>query len=406
MSSRGSKSVLAIRLFNNFHPSPILNDNELINFTAPETTIPENTTTTRITTSPLPKKSRRSTSSSTITKPQIDQNLNSQVIDQSFIIETLREELKAMVQTMSHNQGYPTTTTTTTVMTPTTNSGPTTTTNWYSADSPNENMVHNDNHLPPLPESTLPKIKQGKFINFDLLLPQAFTPSASDDYVVQLSNNEDDLSSSSITLVPKSQSNRAKVVDFNTWLQAWCVFVRVYCSFHSHRVQEVLHYQTIMAQYGHQYVFPEFYLFDRQFRLRMANNNFLRWDRFDFELVGRFLRTFRPVCFRCRNFGHYAQACPRVSSSYLGGHSSPYTGGRIPPRFRNAPPAPGYTQSQFRPRIMGPRSEFRPPAQHTCWYFNSNGFCNNPRCGKAHVCSSCGDNHPLSHCTQRSTARF
>ena len=154
--------------------------------------------------------------------------------------------------------------------------------------------------------------------------------------------------------------------------------------------------------------FQSFYWFDRQFRLRLANNNILRWDRFDFELVGRFLRTFRPVCFRCRNFGHYAQACPRLSSSYLGGHSSPYTGGRIPPRFRNAPPppAPGYTQSQFRPRIMGPRSEFRPPAQHTCWYFNSNGFCNNPRCCKAHVCSSCGDNHPLSHCTQRSTARF
>ena len=159
---------------------------------------------------------------------------------------------------MSHNPGYPTTTTTTTVINPTTNSGPTTTTtttNWYSADSPNENMVHNDNHLPPLPESTLQKIQQGKFINFDLLLPQAFTPSASDDYVVQLSNNEDDLSSSSITLVPKSQSNRAKVVDFNTWLQAWCVFVRVCCRFHSHRVQEVLHYQTIMAQYRHQYVF-------------------------------------------------------------------------------------------------------------------------------------------------------
>ena len=112
--------------------------------------------------------------------------------------------------------------------------------------------------------------------------------------------------------VPKSQSNRTKVVDFNTWLQAWCVFVRVYCRFHSHRVQEVLHYQTIMAQYGHQYVFPEFYLFDRQFRLRLANNNILRWDRFDFELVGRFLRTFRPVCFRCRNFG---QVRPGLSTS-------------------------------------------------------------------------------------------
>ena len=250
LSLRDSRSVLAMRLFHHFHPNPILNDNDLINFTALETLlIPENTTTTFITTSALLKKPKRSTSSSTITKPQVDQHLDNQVIDQPFIIETLREELKTMVQTTLHNPGYHATTTTTTSTILTTNIIATSVATWYSADLPNEtNMGHNDNNLQLLSESMLQKIKQGKFINFDLLVPQAYTPSASDDYVVQVSNNEDDLSSSSITLVPKSQSNRAKVMYFNTWLQAWCVFVRVYCRFHSHRVEEVLHY--ISDNYG------------------------------------------------------------------------------------------------------------------------------------------------------------
>ena len=89
---------------------------------------------------------------------------------------------------------------------------------------------------------------EGKFIDFDILLPQTFPPSATDDYVMQVTG--DDLGSSYITLVPRSQSHRAKVSDFYMWLQAWCcVFVRAFCRYHRHRRGFILpkHYGPIWA---------------------------------------------------------------------------------------------------------------------------------------------------------------
>ena len=143
---------------------------------------------------------------------------------------------------------------------------------------------HNADMLPPLPESMLLKIKQGKFVNFDLLLPQSYCPSTNDDYVVQVGGG-DDASSSSITLVPKSQNSKAKVISFNLWLQAWCNFARVYVRYHGHQTDQILHYQSLMSQFGQQYIFEEFYLYDRQFRLRMASSPALRCNRIDVELT-------------------------------------------------------------------------------------------------------------------------
>ena len=38
----------------------------------------------------------------------------------------------------------------------------------------------NSDSLPPLPKKVLAKIRQGKFIDFDMLLTQAFPPSTTD----------------------------------------------------------------------------------------------------------------------------------------------------------------------------------------------------------------------------------
>ena len=173
---------------------------------------------------------------------------------------------------------------------------------------------HNADMLPPLLESVLLKIKQGKFINFDLLLPQSYCPSSNDDCVVQVGGGEN-ASSSSITLVPKSQNSKAKVLSFNLWLQAWCNFARVYVCYHGHQTDQILHYQPLMTQFDQQYIFEEFYLYNRQFRLRMASSPALRWDRIDVELTNRFLHTTWPICYRCNTHGHYASVCPLLSRS-------------------------------------------------------------------------------------------
>ena len=64
--------------------------------------------------------------------------------------------------------------------------------NIHSVSSPQ----HNADLLPRLPESVPLKIKQGKFVNFDLLFPQSYCSSTNDDYVVQVGGGGDDNSAS------------------------------------------------------------------------------------------------------------------------------------------------------------------------------------------------------------------
>ena len=271
---------------------------------------------------------------------------------------------------------------------------------------------HNADMLPPLPKAVLLKIKQGKFVNFNLLLPQSYCPSTNDDYVVQVGGGDDGFASS-ITLVPKLQNSKAKVLTFTLWLQAWCNFARVYVRYHGHQTDQILHYQSLMAQFGQQYVFNEFYSYDRQFRLRIASNPALRWDRIDGELTNRFLRTVWAVCFRCHHtHGHYATACPLSSPCYdapSGGLSS-FSGNA---HFRSGGDSRFASGSRFsqrpagfptmRPVSSGAQSEYRFPShqlqatgsQHTCWYFNTNGFCTNSRCSSCMCVAPAGGSTPL-----------
>ena len=64
---------------------------------------------------------------------------------------------------------------------------------------------------------------------------------------------------------------------------------------------QLLYYQSMMCQYAQQFTFEDAYTFDRNFRMRLANNNkFLRWDRHYQELVAKFLNNHKPVCFKCK----------------------------------------------------------------------------------------------------------
>ena len=125
--------------------------------------------------------------------------------------------------------------------------------------------------LPAVTEKLLHKIRDGKFVDFDLLFPQAVPPSANDDYTLEISGDHD--TDRSISLIPKSHTSKAKVVDFSSWLAAWCTFMRVYLFFYSHLTQALLSYMSTMVQYGKRYVFHQFSLYDRQFRMCMKKQS-------------------------------------------------------------------------------------------------------------------------------------
>ena len=88
--------------------------------------------------------------------------------------------------------------------------------------------------LPALPSTVLKKIQAGQFVNFNDLLPHSMSPSTSDDFTIQLSQSSA-TNPTSLSLVPRSQSSRAKVYDFSSWLQAWnnfCeqLYITILCS--------------------------------------------------------------------------------------------------------------------------------------------------------------------------------
>ena len=87
---------------------------------------------------------------------------------------------------------------------------------------------------------------------------------------------------------------------------------------------QLLYYQSMICQYAQKFTFEDVYTFDRNFRMRLDNNKFLRLDRHE-ELVDTFLNNNKPVCFKCKNFGHFATACPLSSSPFSSSQNSSST---------------------------------------------------------------------------------
>ena len=179
---------------------------------------------------------------------------------------------------------------------------------------------------------------------------------------------------------------------------------------------QLLYYQSMICQYASQYIFDDVLLFDRNFRIRIANGlrQGLRWDRYDNELVARFLRTFKPICYNCRKFGHYVSACPSASSplTTLNHQSQPPF---LAPQRTNPRQASTYDQPtrQLQPLPINRQPHLSPanrqlqlsPAnrqQLSCYYFNQFGRCEKFRCTYSHSCETCGGNHGKSHCPGRS----
>ena len=266
-------------------------------------------------------------------------------------------------------------------------------------------LLHHQQHLSDNPPAILPavvkKIKNREFINFDLLLPHNSAASPG-EYSVQFQPDGPN-SDAALSLVPKSSSNSIKVHEISLWLVAWNNFMRTYIHFFPLMAPQLAFYQSMICQYFHRYVFEEVYTFDRNFRARIASSDLFRWDRLDPELAAQYLYTFRPICYKCKQFGHYSTTCPYQRPS---GGSAP----RYPSSSPNNNITHNLTNQSLMPPFRSPQrinnsrfSTFRSPtAQQTCYYFNSYGDCNRPACTYRHSCESCNGAHSKNHCPNRS----
>ena len=161
--------------------------------------------------------------------------------------------------------------------------------------------------LPAIPAKVRDQIKQGEFVNFNLLLPSS-APPTNDDYTIKIAQGSGD---ASLSLIPRNQV-RPKIRTFSEWLTAWNNFIRCASFYHPHLANQFLYYQTMICQFASQYDFSSWSTYDQLFRARLVNNPVMSWDQIDEELYNRYIRggTLQSKCFHCRNYGHYASTCP------------------------------------------------------------------------------------------------
>ena len=274
-----------------------------------------------------------------------------------------------------------------------------------SAIAPAVQQSNNAAHmLPTVPPAQLKKIINRENTDFNLLLSDSSVTPGS--YSIEINSNTDRCNYSTLSLVPKSASK--KIQDFFSWIQAWNNFMRAYVFHFPEMSYQLMFYQSIICQYAQQYVFEDVLEYDRNFRIRIANGHSLglRWDRHDPELVARFLRTFKPVCYRCKQFSYYASSCPFSTRSFQSspGYNQPFRAPQLQNTRRGSiastsSSTPAVTQHQPY-RLSNTRTTSRPTH---CYFFSQFGHCDRRECNYPHTCQSCNGPHSRTHCPDRST---
>ena len=258
-----------------------------------------------------------------------------------------------------------------------------------------------NSRLPPVPQAVLDRIRQGEFVNFDLLLPSV-TPLSLDEYSIKINAGDSTADSPSISLVPRHQS-RPKVFDIYTWLAAWNHYLQAMSVYHPHLLISLLRYQALITKLATQYSFPGWSTYDRLFRLQIVNDPSASWDKLDDDLFNHYVKgsPIRPNCYACHNYGHLSTNCPLRSAS-----------GRNPSTTATDSSFPT-SNSQFmaHPPFRAPqRSGHQPPTlpttSRTCNFYNNRGQCfAGSSCPYSHTCRICFGEHPQSECPRRRSYR-
>ena len=229
--------------------------------------------------------------------------------------------------------------------------------------------------LPPLPSVVLDQIKQSKFINFDLLLPPSITSSAPDSYAIQVESNH---SNPTISLVPGNK-NRPKVTDFYSWSMAWSTYMQAMAFYHPESLPDLIMYQSIITRFASQYAFSAWSVYDRLFRYRAASDPATSWAEVDDTLFNLYVRggALRAKCFRCSQYGHLANNCPKPpSNSHSSGSASSHTHNTTAVYVRGAS---NYSPSA-NPPFRAPQQPSSANRRLTCRYFNSDQGCRIHQC--------------------------
>ena len=139
--------------------------------------------------------------------------------------------------------------------------------------------------LPPMSDRLRKKIVSGEFVPLEEILNDLKTsalPSKSHIHLVIQDGGVTPMPSTESLAGPRS--NKRHIDSFETWLEAWNVFLSIYVHAHPARALELITYQRHVSDMARSFTLKAWLEYDVAFRMRMAQYPSRRWDTVDLEL--------------------------------------------------------------------------------------------------------------------------
>lgn len=227
-----------------------------------------------------------------------------------------------------------------------------------------QTLVQVGQGLPALPKKLVERIRSNEYVDF-MELPPAKGKSRPPSHAME----------GQILVVQATDlaQGRKVVPDLATWMQCFAIYTAVLGQEQPARLPELMAYQSTIAKASQKYKWPSWVIYDQSFRQEMAGTTGQSWAKVDPSIyslcfTGQAISS-ENWCAHCQSLDHTIQSCPA--------------------RPRRRP----WSTAPVGPPQQGARNEI-------CQKFNRfNGDCKFGRgCRFKHICSSCGEPHPVSKC--------
>ena len=241
--------------------------------------------------------------------------------------------------------------------------------------------------LPPVSQKVMKSLQNKEYVDLNSLLPTSLYDQVTHPHSFNLKFNPTE-PGESVMAVSSPALNKVKINNAATWLQAWNIYIRGMIYFHPDLAPSMLSFQESTCNLQRHYLLTSWLGYDTAFRMNIALDKNLSWNRFDECAYDQFVRCPQPdkmsspnsglKCYKFSAPGHYANQCPNESyhpqSNFCANHN----------------PSSG----SFRPVNVNP--------SQPCRHFNNQGRCSQPNCNFPHVCNRCRGAHPgTSTCLQQ-----